>query len=417
MRAPKYPKTTSYFVAIRARLATYSYILQVTGSLFRCALQEQVQSVILLMKTWNINMQNKVFAPGRGTANRPLSIDGILAVPPHYMTATAAVAAPLPQPLRVSATPPSAVSDVEQLQTPPRVALSWQFIAGVVCSVLVAGFIFYSHTHKATEGRTSPVSRAASLIAPKVSAATTPATTPTQPTPIPNLVSDMNAAIAAQPDLSAASTLIDLDTGLEYDAGNYSQQYTAASTSKLVAIFDYIHQVELGKASLTQTIQGQQAQDIIQRMIVYSDNDAWAKLNSYLKFKQEQAYVNSLGITATIQPSNLQFSTPNMAKMLQLLYQGKLMNDTNRAMIYGYMSHTTVKNLIQAVLPVDTTVYHKYGQIEGVLHDASIVEYNGHHFVLVIYTNNPAGDSTKNGEQVNLIHAVTTAAFTDVTKQ
>lgn len=234
------------------------------------------------------------------------------------------------------------------------------------------------------------------------------------PDPLAPLVADMNAAIATQSGLSASATLIDLNTGKQYDAGNYTQQYEAASTSKLVAIFDYIHQIELGKATLTQSIQGQQAQDIIMRMIVYSDNDAWTKLNTHLTMKQEQSYVNSLGLAATIQVNNMQFSTPNMAKMLQMLYEGKLMNSTNQAMVYGYMSHTTVKNLIQAALPADATVYHKYGQIEGVLHDASIVEYQGHNFVLVVYTNNAAGVSSQYTNQVNLIHAVTTAAFNDI---
>ena len=234
--------------------------------------------------------------------------------------------------------------------------------------------------------------------------------------PLAGLPADMNAAILASPSLSASATLINLETGKTYNAGNYSQSYTAASTAKLVAVFDYIHQVELGKASLSQNIQGQSAQDIIMRMIVYSDNDAWTKLNTYLHMPQEQKYVSSLGVLATIQTDNVRFSTPQMAKLLQLLYQGKLMNTAHQALVYEYMSHTTVKNLIQAALPADATVYHKYGQVEGVLHDAAIVQYQGHDFVLVVYTNNPAGVSTLKTQQVDLIHAVTTAAFADVTK-
>lgn len=229
--------------------------------------------------------------------------------------------------------------------------------------------------------------------------------------PLATLVADMNAAIATAPSLSASATLINLDTGTEYDAGNFTGKYEAASTSKLVAVFDYMHQVELGKATLTQTIQGQQAQDIIMRMIVYSDNSAWDKLNGYLKFKPQQAYLDSIGVAGSMVPSNIQFTTPAMAKLLRLLYQGKLMNAEHQAQIYGYMARTTVKNLIQAVLPADATVYHKYGQIEGVLHDASIVQYQGHNFVLVVYTN-----GGKYTAQVNLIHAVTTAAFNDVVK-
>ena len=229
--------------------------------------------------------------------------------------------------------------------------------------------------------------------------------------PYPTLVADMNAVIAAGSNLSASATLIDLTTGKGYNAGSYTQYYEAASTAKLVAIFDYMHQVELGKASLTQSIQGQQAQDIIMRMIVYSDNDAWDKLNGYLHLWQEQNYVNTLGIKATIQDGNIRFSTPSMAKLLQLLYRGKLMNADHQAMIYGYMAHTTMNTLIPAVLPADATVYHKYGQIDGVLHDASIVEYQGHKFVLVVYT-----DGGQYNAQANLIRAITTAAFNDVVK-
>ncbi len=236
----------------------------------------------------------------------------------------------------------------------------------------------------------------------------TPATE--APEKYPTLVSDINAAIATAPNLSASATLIDLTTGKVYNAGSYLQKYEAASTSKLVAIFDYIHQVELGKATLTQTIQGQSAQDIIMRMIIYSDNDAWDKLNHYLGFQPQQAYLDSIGVAGSMVPSNIQFSTPAMAKMLQLLYNGNLMTTEHRAMVLDYMSRTTMNRLIPAALPDGAKVYHKYGQIDGVLHDAAIVEYQGQKFVLVVYT-----DGGQNAAQTNLIHAVTSAAVGAVT--
>jgi beta-lactamase class A len=233
--------------------------------------------------------------------------------------------------------------------------------------------------------------------------------------PLADITSDMNAAIAAQPGLSASASLINLDTGKEYDTSASSTMFTAASTSKLVAIFDYLHQVELGKATLTQDVGGYSAQYNIMRMIVYSDNDAWARLNKYLSFAGEQAYVNSLGVNAVIQEDNMQFSTSNMAKLLQLMYRGKLMNSTDQTMVYNYMANTTITNLIQAALPSDATVYHKYGQLYGNLHDASIVKYQGHNFVLVVYTNNSDGTTAQYSAQVDLIHAITTVAFKDIT--
>ena len=249
----------------------------------------------------------------------------------------------------------------------------------------------------------------------KAESAATSANAVATPTPAvesyPTLAADMNAAIAASPSLSGSATFIDLATGKEYDAGNYTQNYEAASTSKLVAVFDYLHQVELGKASLTQNIDGQQAQDIIMRMIVYSDNDAWDKLNGYLHLWQEQNYANSLGVKAIIQDGNMQFSTPSLARLLLLFYQGKLVSVSHQAMVYNYMSHTTMNALIPAALPADATVYHKYGQIDGVLNDVAIIEYQGHKFILVVYT-----DGGQYGAQADLIHTVTTAAFNDVTK-
>jgi len=231
-----------------------------------------------------------------------------------------------------------------------------------------------------------------------------------------SVAADMDAVIAAQTGLSAAATLIDLDTGKQYDTAGVSTYYEAASTSKLVAIFDYIHEVELGHTTLDKSIQGQTAQDIIMRMIIYSDNDAWDKLNGYLKFKSEQSYLDSLGVAGKMVPENIQFRTGDMAKLLRLFYEGKLMNAQHQAMIFDYMSRTTTKNLIQAAVPAGAAVYHKYGQIDGVLHDASIIQYQGRNFVLVIYTNNAAGTSGQYNAQVDLIHAITAAVFTDVVK-
>jgi len=233
------------------------------------------------------------------------------------------------------------------------------------------------------------------------------------PEKYPTLVTDMNAALATVPGLSASATLIDLDTSKQYDAGNYTQFYEAASTSKLVGVFDYLHQVEVGKTTLTRTIQGQSAQDIIMRMIIYSDNDAWDKLNGYLKFKPQQAYLDGIGVGGKMVPNNIQFTTPAMARMLQLFYQGDLMNDEHRAMVLDYMGRTTMNKLIPPAVPADAKVYHKYGQIEGVLHDAAIIEWQGRAFVLVVYTDNE-GKSGQYAKQVGAIQAVTRAVFASI---
>ena len=79
--------------------------------------------------------------------------------------------------------------------------------------------------------------------------------------PLPTATADMDQAINSDPNLEAAASLIDLDNGKEYDAGEYTYVFKAASTAKLVAVIDYLHEVEQGKASLNQDIDGTQAQE------------------------------------------------------------------------------------------------------------------------------------------------------------
>ncbi len=107
-------------------------------------------------------------------------------------------------------------------------------------------------------------------------------------------------------------------------------------------------------------------------------------------------------------------TTVDEAKLMQQLYEGKLINNSDRALLYSYMANTDSTNLIPAALPGSATVYNKYGQLYGELHDAAIVSYQDHHFVLVIYTKNNDGTTDEYDNQVTLIHAVTAAAFKDV---
>src|ERR1700722_11998757 len=65
------------------------------------------------------------------------------------------------------------------------------------------------------------------------------------PPPPPPFSSDMNGVIKADPDgLSVAATLIDLDSNQQYDAGATTKIFKAASTAKVLAAVDYLHQVE-----------------------------------------------------------------------------------------------------------------------------------------------------------------------------
>lgn len=232
--------------------------------------------------------------------------------------------------------------------------------------------------------------------------------------PLPTAVSDMNQAITANSgDLQAAATLIDLDNGQEYDAGESGYVFKAASTAKIIAAVDYLHEVEQGKASLSQNIGGANVQQQLKQMIEVSDNTAWLNINNFLG-NQQQQYAQSIGLKSFTGGEYNTITTSDEAKLLEKLYQGKLINSSHRALLYSYMANTDSTNLIPEALPDSATVYNKYGELEGELHDAAIVSYQGHHFVLVVYTKNSDGTDDEYDNQVTLIHAITAAAFNDV---
>jgi beta-lactamase class A len=50
------------------------------------------------------------------------------------------------------------------------------------------------------------------------------------------------------------------------------------------------------------------------------------------------------------------------------------------------MQNTNYETLIPAAVPPDITVYHKYGLLNGYLHDASILVRGGKAYAFVVYT-------------------------------
>lgn len=231
---------------------------------------------------------------------------------------------------------------------------------------------------------------------------------------LPTVIADMNSAMVGYSDLSAAATLIDLNTGQEYDAGATSTIFKAASCAKVLTAVVYLHDVEQGQYTLSQNIDGYgTAQQLIQEMIEVSDNTAWNDLEGLLG-NQEQTYASSIGMNTYTGNGYNTMTAADEAKLLAQLAQGKLLNSSDQALLYSFMANTDDTDLIPAALPSSATVYNKYGELWGYLNDAAIVNYNSHNFVLVVFTNNPDGTTDESDDQTSLIHAVTAAAFQDI---
>jgi beta-lactamase class A len=184
----------------------------------------------------------------------------------------------------------------------------------------------------------------------------------------------------------------------------------AASTGKIIAALAYYNAVEQGKRDLTHILGNYNAGYQIQQMIKQSNNDSWELLVDDLGRSALQQYAASIGSDYNV--ANNTLSPGSLATTLAKLYGGTLLNSADTNQLLSYMQDTNDEDLIPSALPSGITVYHKYGLLDGVLHDASILTKNGKTYALVIYTQNT--DDSDDDARTTVIHQLTKAAVSQM---
>lgn len=210
------------------------------------------------------------------------------------------------------------------------------------------------------------------------------------------------------PLVRATVITVNLKTGQKVQLGS-SDPYTAASTAKLLTAVTYFLQIEKGTATLDQVMSnGQTAQYNLQQMVVQSDNDCWTVLNDYLTHTKLSQTASSIGMKA-YDPDNNVLTANDIALLLQQLYDGTLINNTNRQMLLGWMEAANYRDDIVAAVPSGYTVYHKVGVVDDVLHDAAIITKDDEALELVVYTD--GGGSYETDAREAMMHDITKAAL------
>ena len=199
----------------------------------------------------------------------------------------------------------------------------------------------------------------------------------------PELDSQINGIIAANSAYALGVSLIDVSDGVVHGYG-VQDKFVAASTAKILAASAYYHLVETGRASLTAPMGNSTAGTQIRRMVQQSNNDSWALILRAVGARGITDYAGSIGITYD---RTVNLLTPaEMARTLQLLYTGQLLNARNTAQLLSYMQNTNFETLIPPAVPTGVGVHHKYGLLFGNLHDAAVLDKDGRAFVFVVYT-------------------------------
>lgn len=181
--------------------------------------------------------------------------------------------------------------------------------------------------------------------------------------------------------------------------------YTAASTAKLITAAAYLRLVAAGEARLDETLGNYTAAFQLKSMINSSNNDSWLLLMGRIGYQRLIQYAASIGIA--YDPEDNRLTPGEVAQVLTKLYSGQLLNPNDTAQLLGYMQETNNEELIAAASGPGITVYHKYGQLGGNLHDAALLEHGGTTYALVIFTE--GADSTDESERTEMIHDLTRA--------
>jgi len=166
--------------------------------------------------------------------------------------------------------------------------------------------------------------------------------------------------------------------------------FPMASTVKVAVAALYLAQVDHGRRSLDDTINGVSARSLIERMMIHSDNRATDMLIGDLggprvldNWLREQG-VNGVRVDRNIAQlladkrdlwDRRDSATPHaMVYLLTKIYRAELIKPQSRDYLLDVMARCqTGKNRMKALLPLGTPVEHKTGTLNGYTSDVGFI--------------------------------------------
>ncbi len=224
-------------------------------------------------------------------------------------------------------------------------------------------------------------------------------------------IKKLSEIIDSRSDLRASVSVIDLASDQKINVGS-KEEYTAASTTKLLSVVAYLNLVETGEASMDKPIGGQKPIDLFQRMLNQSDNSAWAVVDNYITYPRLEHYAHEIGIPSYDRRYNT-ITAEEATNFLQKMYKGQLVYVKNINQILPFMQNTDTDDLIPPALPSGAVVHHKAGYLYGNMHDIALVEYKDRVFAMSIFTNNKIGNLSDRASRVSFIQKLTRTIFSN----
>ena len=210
------------------------------------------------------------------------------------------------------------------------------------------------------------------------------------------------ASLVSNKSADVGIAALDLNTG-ETVTIKGNTPFPMASTVKVAVAALYLAQVDHGRRSLDDTINGVSARSLMRRMLVHSDNRATdillndlggpAALHDWL----QQSGVSGLRVDRTIHQlltdkrdlwDRRDSSTPTaMVDLLRRIYRAELIKPQSRNYLLDLMAQCeTGKNRMKALLP-GVPIEHKTGTLDGLTDDVGFITMpDGHRVAVAIFT-------------------------------
>ncbi len=239
--------------------------------------------------------------------------------------------------------------------------------------------------------------------------------------PMTVLEPQIKALMARYSFLKTGMFFLDLDTGNYLDVGG-DRVFPAASTIKLPILIAFFQDLDAGKVTLNEKLTMRRdlitngsgsmqyervgkkytALETVTKMVTISDNTATnmiidrlggaAKLNQrFRSWGLKDTLIRRL--LADLRGTNTT-SSQDMARVLALLVNNKLVSPQSREQVLDILRHTTIHTLLPAGLGKGAVIANKTGDIGFLIGDAGFVTMpNGKRYLAAIFVRRPYKDS------------------------
>ena len=197
------------------------------------------------------------------------------------------------------------------------------------------------------------------------------------------------ASLVANTSADVGIAALDLSTGETVSIkGNTS--FPMASTVKVAVAALYLAQVDHGRRSLDDTINGVSARSLMRRMLVHSDNRAtdillndlggpravhdWLQDNGVSGLRVDRNIADLLRSKRDLWDRRDSSTPVAMIDLLRRIYKAELIKPESRNYLLDLMAQCqTGRNRMKALLPFGTPVEHKTGTLDGLTDDVGFI--------------------------------------------